>query len=91
MAVLRKSWLSKAASSAASNITVPQKAWISPANLTTDRDYDADSTSTAELADVVGTLITALISAKILAADNLLLEGGDFILLETGDKIKKED
>lgn len=29
-------------------------------NLSTDRTYDADATSTAELADVLGTLITDL-------------------------------
>lgn len=29
-------------------------------NLTTDRTFDADSTSTAELADILGTLITDL-------------------------------
>ncbi len=29
-------------------------------NVTTDRAFDADSTSTAELADVLGTLITDL-------------------------------
>lgn len=32
----------------------------SVSNLTTDREYDADSTTTAELADVLGTLITDL-------------------------------
>ena len=31
-----------------------------PSNVTTDRTYDADATSTAELADVLGTLIADL-------------------------------
>lgn len=31
-------------------------------NVTTDRSYDADATSTAELADVVGTLIADLLA-----------------------------
>lgn len=31
-----------------------------PTNVTPDRSYDADSTSTAELADVLGTLIADL-------------------------------
>lgn len=33
---------------------------FSPTNVTTDRTYDADSTTTAELADVLGTLIQDL-------------------------------
>jgi len=37
-----------------------------PTNVTTDRSYDADSTSTAELADVLGTLIADLQAAGIL-------------------------
>lgn len=38
-----------------------------PTNVTTDRSFDADSTSTAELADVLGTLIADLQSAGILS------------------------
>lgn len=34
-------------------------------NVTVDRDYDADSTTTAELADVLGTLIADLQEAGI--------------------------
>lgn len=33
-------------------------------NLTTDRTYDANSTTVAELADIIGTLITDLASGK---------------------------
>ena len=33
-------------------------------NLTLDRTYDANATSTAELADILGTLITDLASGK---------------------------
>jgi len=36
-------------------------------NLNTDRTFDADSTSTAELADVLGTLITDLQNSGLLA------------------------
>lgn len=35
-------------------------------NLTVDRDYDADASSTAELADVLGTLINDLKATKLL-------------------------
>lgn len=35
-------------------------------NLTPDRGYDADSTSTAELADVLGTLIQDLVDSGII-------------------------
>lgn len=35
-------------------------ATYTPSNVTTDRTYDADATSTAELADVLGTLIADL-------------------------------
>ena len=35
-------------------------AWGTISNVTTDRTYDADATSTAELADVLGTLISDL-------------------------------
>lgn len=35
-------------------------------NVTTDRTFDADSTSTAELADVLGTLIQDLLNKGIL-------------------------
>lgn len=38
-----------------------------PTNVTTDRAYDADSTSTAELADVLGTLIADLKATGIIA------------------------
>lgn len=37
-----------------------------PTNVTTDRSYDADATSTAELADVLGTLIADLQSRGII-------------------------
>ena len=43
-------------------------------NLTTDRTYDANSTSTAELADVLGTLVTDL--NKILKELNTRLRRG---------------
>lgn len=35
-------------------------------NVTVDRTYDANSTSTAELADILGTLITDLINIGII-------------------------
>jgi hypothetical protein len=35
-------------------------------NLTVDRAYDADSTTLAELADVLGTLIQDLLEAEVL-------------------------
>lgn len=37
-----------------------------PTNVTIDREFDADSTSTAELADVLGTLIADLKTLRIL-------------------------
>lgn len=37
-----------------------------PTNVTTDRTYDADATTTAELADVLGTLIADLQSSGII-------------------------
>lgn len=37
-----------------------------PTNVTTDRSYDADSTTVAELGDVLGTLIADLQTAGIL-------------------------
>lgn len=39
---------------------VAQAAAYTPTNVTTDRAFDADATTTAELADVVGTLIADL-------------------------------
>jgi hypothetical protein len=41
--------------------TVTSSGW-SVSNLTEDKTYDADATSTAELADVLGTLITFLLN-----------------------------
>lgn len=35
-------------------------------NVTTDRTFDADITSTAELADVLGTLISDLVNKRVL-------------------------
>lgn len=43
-----------------------QAASYTPTNVTTDRSYDADSTSVAELADVLGTLIADLQSYGLL-------------------------
>ncbi|MDZ4763783.1 MAG: hypothetical protein SGI73_04470 [Chloroflexota bacterium] len=40
----------------------------SASNVTTDKTFDANATSVDELADVVGTLIQALISAGVLSA-----------------------
>lgn len=44
---------------AATNLAA-SSARYSVTNVTLDREYDADSTSTAEIADVLGTLITDL-------------------------------
>lgn len=63
MAFIRKSNLSKPIV----NLTVPKTGWSQAANLTQDRVLDADSTSTAELADVLGTVIRDLIAAKIIS------------------------
>jgi hypothetical protein len=41
-------------------------ATYTPTNVTTDRSYDADSTTTAELADVLGTLIADLQSIGLI-------------------------
>lgn len=40
--------------------------WTSFTNLSTDKTCDADATTTAELADILGTLIEALKDAGIL-------------------------
>lgn len=40
--------------------------WESPANVTEDRSYDANSTTTDELADVLGTLINDLKNRNII-------------------------
>lgn len=82
------SWLLKPTS----DITVPQTAWSQATNLNEDRSFDADSTTEAELADVLGTLIKDLIAAKVLSvtAEKLLLETGDTFLFETGDAALKE-
>ena len=37
-----------------------------PTNVTTDRAFDADATSTAELADVLGTLVADLKAAGVI-------------------------
>lgn len=47
-------------------ITVGTAPDYTTSNVETDREFDADSTSTAELADVLGTLIADLISLGIL-------------------------
>ena len=47
------------------SILSPSSAYT-PSNVTTDRTYDADSTSVEELADVLGTLIADLQTANIL-------------------------
>jgi methionine synthase II (cobalamin-independent) len=41
--------------------------WTGASNLSTDRTYDADSTTVAELADVLGTLIEDLKTAGVLS------------------------
>lgn len=46
---------------------VPDTGWA-VTNHTTDRVYDANSTTLNELADILGTLITVLITKKILGA-----------------------
>lgn len=42
--------------------------YTTPANLTTDRTFDANNTTVAELADVLGTLIEDLKTTGIIAA-----------------------
>jgi hypothetical protein len=41
-------------------------AWTIPTNLTETRTYDANATSTAELADALGTLVSDLIDREII-------------------------
>lgn len=41
-------------------------AWAAPSNVTEDRAFDADSTTTDEIADVLGTLINDLRAKGIL-------------------------
>lgn len=48
------------------NVLALAASWPMPVNLTTDRTFDADSTSVAELADVLGTLIEDLKTTGIL-------------------------
>ena len=48
------------------NVTLPCLQTYTPTNVTEDRAFDADSTSTAELADVLGQLIVDLQAAGIL-------------------------
>lgn len=48
------------------NTPVVQPSAYSPSNVTTDRTYDANSTSIAELADVLGTLISDLQSLGLI-------------------------
>jgi parallel beta-helix repeat protein len=56
-----------AALAATTHIQIPSEAaTYTASNVSTDRAYDADATSTAELADVLGTLIADLRSAGIL-------------------------
>lgn len=43
-----------------------QRPVYTPTNVTIDRTYDADATSTAELADILGTLIADLQSKKVI-------------------------
>jgi hypothetical protein len=45
-----------------------QTGYTTPTNLTTDRTFDADSTTVAELADVLGTLIEDLKAKGIISA-----------------------
>ena len=47
-------------------LLAPTTSWAAITNVTTDRTYDADATSTAELADVLGTLIADLRTKGIL-------------------------
>lgn len=49
------------------NLSTPDTGWA-VTNVTEDKDFDADATSTAELADVLGTLITLLINKGVLSA-----------------------
>lgn len=46
--------------------TVPQAQAYAPTNVTPDRSYDADTVVVAELADIVGTLITDLQAAGLI-------------------------
>jgi hypothetical protein len=48
--------------------TAVQTGYTTPTNLTTDRTFDADSTTVAELADVLGTLIEDLKAKGIISA-----------------------
>jgi hypothetical protein len=48
-------------------VSVAKSAAYTPTNVTTDRAYDADATTLAEVADVLGTLIADLKTANILA------------------------
>ena len=48
-------------------VSVAKSSAYTPTNLTTTRSYDANSTSVEELADVLGTLITDLQTANLLA------------------------
>jgi hypothetical protein len=48
--------------------TAVQTGYTTPSNLTTDRTFDADSTTVAELADVLGTLIEDLKAKGIISA-----------------------
>lgn len=57
----------KALMSSVASITDCPIATYSASNVTTDRTYDADATTTAELADVLGTLIADLRSAGIIS------------------------
>jgi hypothetical protein len=50
----------------AENVKHEGKRVYAASNVTTDRTFDADATSTAELADIVGTLIADLREKKII-------------------------
>lgn len=48
------------------NVTFPSGSAYTPTNVTTDRSYDANATTTDELADVLGTLIGDLQTAGVI-------------------------
>ncbi len=49
-------------------VSVPTNAGWSVTNVTADKSFDADTVACSELADVLGTLITTLISMDVLSA-----------------------
>ena len=61
-------WDWATAAQAKANVAQLDTGWGSITNVTPDKAYDADATSVAELADVLGTLIALLVSKGILGS-----------------------